>query len=178
MSYAGDHADPSVERRDPIHAAMRAAIRVASEGTAVGEHPYGAVVVGPDGRIVAQAHDEAVTCDDPTAHSELLAVQRALKAQAGTLEGCTLVCTVEPCAMCFQAAWWAGVGALAFGVEMQEIAERYPGVIEEVVIDSATLNSLATRKLALTQGVMRDACLALWTEGSRRRATDDEGVRG
>lgn len=166
MTHASDQSDTGAERRDPIVAAMRAAIHAAREGTAAGEHPYGAVVVDPDGRMVAQAHDEAVTCADPTAHSELLAVQRALRARKGDLQGCTLVCTIEPCAMCFQAAWWAGVGALAFGVEMREIVERYPGVIEEVVIDSVTLNSLATRRLAVTQGVMRDACLALWAEGN------------
>lgn len=165
MTHASDQSDPSAERRDPIVAAMRAAIRASREGTAAGEYPYGAVVVSPDGRIVAQAHDEAVTRDDPTAHSELLAVQRALRARKGDLQGCTLVCTVEPCAMCFQAAWWAGVSALAFGVGMREIVERYPGVIEEVVIDSVTLNSLAMRKLVLTQGVLRDECLALWAEG-------------
>ena len=165
MTHASDQSDPSAERHDPIVAAMRAAIHAAREGTAAGEHAYGAVVVDPDGRIVAQAHDEAVTCNDPTAHSELLAVQRALRARKGDLQGCTLVCTVEPCAMCFQAAWWAGIGALAFGVGMREIVERYPGAIEEVVIDSVTLNSLATRKLVLTQGVLRDVCLALWAEG-------------
>ena len=175
MTLANGHSDTSPCGHGSIGAAMSAAIRVAREGAAAGEQPYGAVVMSPDGRIIGRAHDEAVTCDDPTAHSELLAVQRALGAQAGNLEGCTLVCTVEPCAMCFQAAWWAGVGALAFGVEMQEIVERYPGVIEEVVIDSVTLNSLAKRRLAVSQGVSHDACLELWaeSEGSRRKGTPE-----
>ena len=58
-----------------------------------------------------------------------------------------------------------GAVALVFGVEMQEIVERYPGAIEEIVIDSATLNALAIRRLALAQGVLHDECLALWDEG-------------
>jgi tRNA(Arg) A34 adenosine deaminase TadA len=167
MTSAGGGSDPDTGQRNSIGSAMCAAIGVAREGAAADEYPYGAVVMDPEGDIIARAHDEAVARHDPTAHSELLAVQRALRARAADLRGCTLVCTVEPCAMCFQAAWWAGVGALVFGVEMREIVERYPGVIEEVVIDCAALNALATRRLAVTQGILHDDCLGLWAEGAR-----------
>ena len=147
---------------DSLRAAMLAAIGAAREGVESGEQPYGAVVMSADGGVIACAHDEVTARADPTAHSELLAVQGAVRALGPDLRGCTLVCTVEPCAMCFQAAWWAAIDALVFGIEMREIAERYPEAIEEVVIDSESLNTLATRRLALTGGVLRSECLELW----------------
>ena len=68
------------------------------------------------GRIVARAHNETVHRSDPTAHAELLAVQRALQA-LGTdrLDDCTLYVTLEPCAQCAGAIVLAKVGKLVFG---------------------------------------------------------------
>jgi tRNA(adenine34) deaminase len=147
--------------------AVALALEVARQGAAEGEQPYGAVVVDAEGRVVATAHDEVAARRDPTAHSELLAVQRAVASRGPDLSGCSLVCTIEPCAMCFQAAWWARMSRLVFGASMRELVALHPEVIEEVVIDSASLNEIAQRRLVLVAGVRRRECLDLW--GNRQK---------
>lgn len=92
---------------------MRAALGEAER--TVDEVPVGAVVLR-DGAVVARAHNETVSRCDPTAHAELLAIQRALQA-LGTdrLTGCTLYVTLEPCALCAGAIVLAKVGRVVFG---------------------------------------------------------------
>jgi len=81
----------------------------------VGEVPVGAVVYR-DGTVVARAHNESVARRDPTAHAELLAVQRALdQLQTDRLNDCTLYVTLEPCAQCAGAIVLAKMGRVVFG---------------------------------------------------------------
>ncbi len=94
---------------------MKAAIAEAREAASVGEVPVGAVVYR-DGTVVARAHNESVARRDPTAHAELLAVQRALdQLQTDRLNDCTLYVTLEPCAQCAGAIVLAKVGRVVFG---------------------------------------------------------------
>ena len=96
-------------------AGISAALEQARHAAGLDEVPVGAVVM-QGGRIVARAHNETVHRSDPTAHAELLAVQRALQA-LGTdrLGDCTLYVTLEPCAQCAGAIVLAKVGKLVFG---------------------------------------------------------------
>jgi tRNA(adenine34) deaminase len=94
---------------------MTAALEQARHAAGLDEVPVGAVVMQGN-RIVARAHNETVHRSDPTAHAELLAIQRALQA-LGTdrLDDCTLYVTLEPCAQCAGAIVLAKVGKLVFG---------------------------------------------------------------
>jgi len=94
---------------------MEVALREARRGAEQGEVPVGAVVVRA-GIVIAHAHNETVRRRDPTAHAELLAIQRALEA-IGTdrLLDASLYVTLEPCAMCTGAAVVAKVGRLVYG---------------------------------------------------------------
>lgn len=94
---------------------MDAALREAERAGGMGEVPVGAAVTR-QGTVVATAHNETVARRDPTAHAELLAVQRALSA-LGTdrLTDCTLYVTLEPCAQCAGAIVLAKVGRVVFG---------------------------------------------------------------
>jgi tRNA(adenine34) deaminase len=94
---------------------MTAALEQARHAASLDEVPVGAVVMR-DGRIVAQAHNETALRSDPTAHAELLAIQRALQV-LGTdrLDDCTLYVTLEPCAQCAGAIVLTKVGKLVFG---------------------------------------------------------------
>lgn len=95
---------------------MAAALREARRAAAAGEVPIGAAIALPDGRLVAQAHNETVRRGDPTAHAELLAIREALAALAADrLSDCTLYVTLEPCAQCAGAIVLAKVGRLVFG---------------------------------------------------------------
>jgi tRNA(adenine34) deaminase len=103
----------------PISAAdldgMAAALREAGRAHNLGEVPVGAVVVR-DGTVIAAGHNETETRHDPTAHAELLAIQRALGAlQTDRLTECILYVTLEPCAQCAGAIVLAKVGRVVFG---------------------------------------------------------------
>lgn len=96
-------------------AGMQAALLEAARGADLHEVPVGAVVM-QEGRVIAAAHNETEARHDPTAHAELLVLQRALAARgADRLTDATLYVTLEPCAQCAGAIVLAKVGRLVFG---------------------------------------------------------------
>jgi tRNA(adenine34) deaminase len=96
--------------------AMVLALAEADAAAAAGDVPVGAVVLGPDGEILARRHNERELRQDPVAHAELLAVQDAAAALGRwRLSGCTVVVTLEPCPMCAGALVAARVGRVVFG---------------------------------------------------------------
>lgn len=96
-------------------AGMQAALLEAARAADLHEVPVGAVVM-QDGRVIAAAHNETAARHDPTAHAELLVLQRALAARgADRLTDATLYVTLEPCAQCAGAIVLAKVGRLVFG---------------------------------------------------------------
>jgi len=95
---------------------MFAALREAEKGAAAGEIPVGAVVISPEGKILARAHNRSVTANDPTAHAEILALRSAARRTGNyRLTGCRLVVTLEPCPMCAGAIVLARLPVLVFG---------------------------------------------------------------
>lgn len=106
---------PVLSRAD-LDALMGLALAEAELALVTGDVPVGAVVVGPDGVVIGRGHNEREATGDPTAHAEVL----ALRAAAGVvgqwrLAGCTLVVTLEPCAMCAGAIALARVPRLVLG---------------------------------------------------------------
>ena len=78
--------------------------------------PVGAVLLDSSGQVVAAAHNERELTGDPTAHAELLAIQRVGKAKGDwRLEDLTLVVTLEPCVMCAGAIVAARIPKVVFG---------------------------------------------------------------
>jgi len=142
--------------------AMTLALEQAKLAAKSGELPYGAAVIGPGGDVVGAAHDAVFSTHDLTAHAEILAVRQATKSQ-GWLAGASLVATVEPCAMCFSAAWTAGVTRLVFGLSMRELKARRPDSMDEITLTSDELNQRAERSLDIIRGVGRNECWSLWT---------------
>ncbi len=92
---------------------MQFALAEARAAEAAGEVPVGAVVVSPGGEIIARGNNRVLRDNDPTAHAEIVAL-RAAGAALGNyrLLGCTLVCTLEPCAMCAGAILHARIARL------------------------------------------------------------------
>ena len=95
---------------------MEAALAEARAAAIRGEVPVGAVVVGPDGQVVAQAGNRTRELSDPSAHAELLAI-RAACAVIGSerLVSHDLYVTLEPCAMCAGAIAAARIARLYYG---------------------------------------------------------------
>ena len=82
-------------------ATMREALDEAQKALLHGDVPVGAVVLDPQGVLIARAHNNREGTGDPTAHAEVLAIRAAAEAIGSwRLEGCTLVVTLEPCTMC------------------------------------------------------------------------------
>jgi len=81
-----------------------------------GEVPIGAVIVGPDGTLLAAAGNRTEADRDPTAHAELLVIRAAAaKLGAPRLVECDLYVTLEPCPMCAQAISFARLRRLYYG---------------------------------------------------------------
>ena len=101
---------------NPFISHMQSALAEARAAAARGEVPVGAVVVAPDGQIIARAGNRSRALHDPTAHAELLAI-RAACAALGTerLIGHSLYVTLEPCAMCAGAIAHARLARLYYG---------------------------------------------------------------
>jgi tRNA(adenine34) deaminase len=94
---------------------MQAALRLALAASVREEVPVGAVVVA-EGETLGEAHNETVQRRDPTAHAELLALQRALqKVGEDRLLIATMYVTLEPCAQCAGAIVLTKVGRVVFG---------------------------------------------------------------
>jgi tRNA(adenine34) deaminase len=106
---------------------MGLALAEARRALATADVPIGAVVIGPDGGVLGSGRNEREAHGDPTAHAEMLAIREAaatlqeLRAQDGEpgdgwrLEDCTLVVTLEPCAMCAGAIVLARIPRVVFG---------------------------------------------------------------
>jgi tRNA(adenine34) deaminase len=106
---------------------MGLALAEARRALATADVPIGAVVIGPDGGVLGSGRNEREAHGDPTAHAEILAIREAaatlqeLRAQDGEpgdgwrLEDCTLVVTLEPCAMCAGAIVLARIPRVVFG---------------------------------------------------------------
>ena len=94
---------------------MREALAAAAESAAAGEVPVGAVIVR-DGHVIARAANRTIRDQDASAHAEMLALREASRALGRwRLDDCTLVVTLEPCAMCAGAIVLARVARVVFG---------------------------------------------------------------
>lgn len=97
---------------------MEQALEAARKAAELGEVPVGAAVSGPDGRLLAVAHNRVLLDKDPTAHAEMLAIRAAAHALGSErLVGCDLWVTLEPCAMCAQAIAFARIRRLYYGAD-------------------------------------------------------------
>ena len=96
---------------------LRRAFDVARHARDGGDHPFGAILVGPDGTMLReQGNGYTAEGGDRTAHAErLLASWAARTLDLATLQGSTLYSSAEPCAMCAGAIYWAGIGRLVYG---------------------------------------------------------------
>jgi cytosine deaminase len=96
--------------------AMEAALVEARAAAARGEVPVGAVVLGPDGRILARAGNCVEAAHDAAGHAEMIALRAAAQALGSPrLVGCDLVVTLEPCPMCAAAAGLFRIRRVVFG---------------------------------------------------------------
>lgn len=101
---------------------LRRAFDVARRARANGNHPFGAILVGPDGTVLDEQENAYLPDRDMTGHAERVLMTRASKAhRPAFLAGCTLYSSAEPCAMCAGAIYWAGVGRVVYGMTERQL---------------------------------------------------------
>jgi tRNA(Arg) A34 adenosine deaminase TadA len=95
---------------------LRRCFEVAKAARDTGDHPFGAILVGPDGAVLLQAGNAHGGAHDRTAHAERVLATRASKTyRPPFLADCTMYSSAEPCAMCAGAIYWAGIGRVVYG---------------------------------------------------------------
>ena len=101
---------------------LRTAIAVAERSRVHGNHPFGAVLVAPDGTVLAEAENTVVTERDATGHAEANLARIASKRfDRADLRRSTLYTSTEPCAMCSGAIYWTGIGRVVYGLAETEL---------------------------------------------------------
>ena len=107
-----------MHEQDETH--LRRAIEVSVAARRHGNHPFGAILVDREGRVVAEAENTVVTDRDVTAHAETNLVRQAgATGSPVEMAGCTLYSSCEPCAMCSGAVFWAGIGRVVFALSVE-----------------------------------------------------------
>ena len=139
--------------------AMRAAIERARFGaTASGDVPVGAVILNAKGEIIALANNTRELLRDPLGHAELVAIKAAARAIGNwRLDGCTLVVTLEPCAMCAGAILQSRIPRLVFGAWDEKAGAV--GSTWDLIRDPRALH-----KVEVVSDVLKDECAALLKE--------------
>jgi tRNA(Arg) A34 adenosine deaminase TadA len=97
---------------------LRRAIALSADGRNRGNRPFGAVVVGADGTLLAEAWCNTAETGDCTGHAETSAV-RLVSPKHGrdVLAGATLYSSAEPCVMCAGAIFWSSIGRVVYGID-------------------------------------------------------------
>ena len=138
--------------------AMREALAHAQTAGAEGEIPVGAVVVDSNGVVIGSGSNRRERDHDPLAHAEVVALREAAhELGSWRLDGCTLVVTLEPCAMCAGAIVQSRVSRLVFGTH--DAKAGAVGSLWDVVRDPRIPN-----RVEVVTGVMADECAGLLTE--------------
>lgn len=114
---------------------VRRALAVARRSRERGNHPFGAILVGPDGAVLLES-ENAADSGDRTGHAERTLMSRASVAYPPRfLAGCTLYASAEPCAMCAGSAYWTGVGRVVYGLSEKALGALIGPHPENLTLD-------------------------------------------
>ena len=137
---------------------MREALVVAKSALSTGDVPVGAIVINKDGVIVGKGFNEREANNDPTAHAEVVAIRNAAaRLQNSRLDGCTLIVTLEPCAMCAGAIAQARISKVIFGAWDEKAGAV--GSVWDVLRDPRAIH-----RVEVESGVLQKECAALLSE--------------
>ena len=115
---------------------IRMTLDIARKARTSGNHPFGAILVGPDGSVLMEAGNAHGDAGDRTGHAERVLMTRAsLAYPAGFLAGCSMYTSAEPCAMCAGAAYWAGVGRVVYGLSERDLGQLIGPHPENLTMD-------------------------------------------
>ena len=137
------------------HDLMIEALTIARSAAKTGDVPVGAIVINKDGVIIGKGSNEREANNDPTAHAEIVAIRSAsARLQNSRLDGCTMIVTLEPCAMCAGAIAQSRISHLIFGAWDQKAGAV--GSVWDVLRDPRSIF-----KVEVTSGILEEECAAL-----------------
>lgn len=137
---------------------MRLALDVAHTATQTGDVPVGAIVVNKDGVVVGKGFNEREANNDPTAHAEIVAIRSAAqRLEKSRLDDCTLIVTLEPCAMCAGAIAQSRISKVVFGA--WDAKAGAVGSVWDVLRDPRSIF-----KVEVVSGVLESECADLLTD--------------
>jgi guanine deaminase len=140
---------------------MRRAIALALENIRSAQGgPFGALIV-KDGRVLAEGTNRVTTTNDPTAHSEIVAIREACRT-LGTfqLSGCDLYTTCEPCPMCLGAIYWARPARVFYACVAADAAAAG---FDDAFVYEEFRRPLSKRRLPMTQ-LLRGEALEIFSQ--------------
>ncbi|MGV9775750.1 nucleoside deaminase [Streptosporangium sp. NPDC003464] len=107
---------------------LRRAIELAATSRAAGDAPFGSLLVGPDGTVLAEDRNTVLSDADISAHPELkLARWAAQELDPGTAAATTMYTSCQPCGMCAGAIERSGLGRVVFALSNEQLAALKPG---------------------------------------------------
>src|SRR5262245_52445634 len=134
-------------------------MRLAIAEAALGDYPFGAVIVG-DGKVLARGRSLTKQEKDPTAHGEMVAIRNFLKEHGpDLLNGTTLYTLGESCPMCMGAIIWCGIGRVVYGASIAQLATKIGRIM---VTDSEIANKTPFLDIAITGGVLAAEAMKLF----------------
>jgi tRNA(adenine34) deaminase len=141
---------------------MAMAIEEAKAGAAMGEQPFGAVVVVA-GEVIVRSKSLKVSTCDTTAHSETLAIKMATqKLGRRTIPEAIFYATCEPCPMCLGAILNAGIKTLVLGARNRDIRQHAKVAFNFKDYSCERFAEMVGWDLTVIEGVRADACVALY----------------
>ena len=142
---------------------MQSAIAIAQSALETEDVPVGALIVDRENNIIATGYNEREAHNDPTAHAEIVAIRRAAQKLGNwRLDGCKLVVTLEPCAMCAGAIAQSRISTLIFGA--WDAKAGAVGSVWDVLRDPRAIH-----KMEVVGGVLEAECAELLTNFFRQQ---------
>lgn len=121
--------------REQDIAFLRQTITLAQQSREGGNHPFASILVDKNGKVVLQAQN-TFTSDKGPGHAEANLAREAAKSfDWDYLTTCTMYTSVEPCCMCAGSAYWAGIGAVVFGMTEARLGELTGDHPENLTMD-------------------------------------------
>jgi len=114
---------------------LRRSLEIAAEARAAGNHPFGALLVDDAGHVLIEAGNEFLHMKGPGHAESVVAREAAQLYEPEVLAKCTLYTGFEPCAMCAGTAYWAGIGAVVYGMSEKRLLEMTGANAENLTMD-------------------------------------------
>ena len=127
---------------------LRTSIEVAHSAREHGNHPFGALLVDENGRVLLRAENTVITERDCTGHAETNLMRLATREYSPEkLARCTLYASTEPCAMCSGAIHWGNVGRVVYALSEINLYEIVGPSADNLVLACRAVFSHSQRKV-------------------------------